>query len=195
MYSAKFEKELTKQKEIVQIICIMDGSGSMRSIMPQCVGAFNEFVEKQKVEEGCAELTLIIFDEDKKVIHDKVNIQEVEALNEFDAILGGMTALNDAIGFALKNADKDKRTICLIQTDGAENASQEYKTSDVKKLIKEKEELGWEFLFIGAGIDTFHEAGKLGLSQKHTRSVGATGQGMADYGTIITSHTTDFRKK
>ena len=196
MYNAKFEKELTKQKEVVQIICIMDGSGSMDSIMDECVGAFNNFIEEQKVVEGDAELTLIAFDESMDVIYDKVNIQEVKKLTRHDVFLGGMTALNDAIGLALKNADENKKTICLIQTDGYENASQEYKKSfDIKNLIKQKQNLGWEFLFIGAGIDAFSESERLGLSVNNARSVDASEKGMEYYGKIITAHTTNFRTK
>ena len=195
MYSAKFEKELIKEKDIVQIICIMDGSGSMYPIIAECVGAFNKFVDSQKKLKGDAELTLVAFDEDKKIVYDKVNIQEVGTLDEFDVFLGGSTALYDAIGLALKNADDDKKTICLIQTDGHENASQEYKANTIKDLIKEKEALGWEFIFIGAGIDAFEEGKMFGLKAHQTRSIAATGQGISNYGGIITSEVTDFRKK
>ena len=45
--------------------------------------------------------------------------------------------------------------IFIITTDGYENASYRYSSDKVKRMIEhEKEKYGWEFLFIGANIDS-----------------------------------------
>ena len=57
-----------------------------------------------------------------------------------------------------------ERTIFVITTDGMENASYQYSSADVKKMIKrQSERYGWEFLFLAANIDAVETAGKIGI--------------------------------
>ena len=55
----------------------------------------------------------------------------------------------------------------LIITDGVENASQEYSANMVKKMIGQKQEYGWQFLFMGANMDAVTEAEKIGIRPNH----------------------------
>jgi hypothetical protein len=93
-----------------------------------------------------------------------------------DYIVGGCTALLDAIGGAIKHIgnvykyarpeDVPERTIFVITTDGMENASYQYSGADVKKMIKrQSERYGWEFLFLAANIDAVETAGKIGIGR------------------------------
>jgi len=69
----------------------------------------------------------------------------------------------------------------IITTDGMENSSHEWTAESVKKLIGEKEKLGWEFLFLGVGLDAF-AASKAFASDamlNATVSTHATGQAVA----------------
>ena len=43
--------------------------------------------------------------------------------------------------------------LVVIHTDGEENASQHATLSGVKELIEQKRREGWEFAFMGAGVD------------------------------------------
>ena len=57
------------------------------------------------------------------------------------------------------------KVLFVIITDGLENASKEYNSSTVKKLIEtQKEKYGWEFLFLGANIDAIETANTIGIS-------------------------------
>ena len=57
-----------------------------------------------------------------------------------------------------------EHTIFIITTDGMENASHRYNSEEVKKMIeRQKEEFGWEFLFIGANIDAVETAARYGI--------------------------------
>jgi len=70
-------------------------------------------------------------------------------------------AIQDTLG---KNEKADK-VLFVIITDGLENASKEYNSSTVKKLIEtQKEKYGWEFLFLGANIDAIETANTIGIS-------------------------------
>ena len=50
-----------------------------------------------------------------------------------------------------------------------ENASCEYSYDKIKKMIdKQQKKDGWEFMFIGANIDAYGEAGRLGIKKSRT---------------------------
>ena len=88
---------------------------------------------------------------------------------------GGSTALVDAMGDAIKHIsnvhkyireeDVPEHTIFFITTDGMENASHKYSSDDVKKLVEEKKELGWEFVFMAANIDAVETAARYGINE------------------------------
>ena len=52
----------------------------------------------------------------------------------------------------------------VITTDGMENASHIYSADEVRKMVeRQKEKYGWEFLFIGANIDSVRTARSFGI--------------------------------
>ena len=52
----------------------------------------------------------------------------------------------------------------VIITDGEENASRQYSSAQVKKMIqRQKERYGWEFIFLGANMDAVETAGRFGI--------------------------------
>jgi len=153
-----------------EIICIVDRSGSMTPIKKDAIGGFNEFIKAQKNEAGTANITTVLFDHEYSVVHNNVDIQKVELLNDRTYIPRGMTALYDAIGKAIntvhgrmsENYEEPSKVICAILTDGEENDSKEYSQAGIKKLIKEMTEAhGWEFAYLGANQDSFAVAESL----------------------------------
>ena len=90
-----------------------------------------------------------------------------------DYFVGGCTALVDAIGDAIRHIrnvhkyireeDRPEHTIFVITTDGMENASRRYTSDQVKAMVKEQKEKGWEFLFLGANIDAVETASHFGI--------------------------------
>ena len=56
---------------------------------------------------------------------------------------------------------KGNKVLFVITTDGLENASCEYTKSKVKKLIEKHSD--WEFLYIGANIDSYAEGSAIGI--------------------------------
>ena len=82
----------------------------------------------------------------------------------------GCTAMLDAIGETIehianihKYVEVPNKTMFIITTDGMENASHKYNYHNVKHLVEQKKELGWEFLFLGANIDAVATASKFGI--------------------------------
>ena len=163
------------KKGLTEIVFILDRSGSMAGLESDTIGGFNSVIEKQKKEDGEALVSTVLFNHDRKVIHDRIDINEVPALTDKDYYVGGCTALIDAIGFSLKhiknvhkyirNEDVPEKTLFVISTDGYENASSVYTSDQVKKMIKESEKHGFEFLFLGANIDSVETAGSFGIRE------------------------------
>ena len=165
-----------KKNNITELVFILDRSGSMHGLESDTIGGFNSLIEKQKKTEGKCYVSTVLFDNECKVIHDRVKLENVKPMTHNDYQVGGCTALIDAIGGAIKHIgnihkyarreDVPAKTMFVITTDGMENASHKFSSDEVKKMIKrQKEKYGWEFLFIGANIDAVETAATFGIDK------------------------------
>lgn len=176
------------KKNLTEIVFILDRSGSMSGLEKDTIGGFNAMIEKQKKAEGEALISTVLFNHESEVIHDRVGVQTIQSMTDKDYMVGGCTALLDAIGQAIhhignvhkyaRDEDVPEHTIFVITTDGMENASQRYSSNKVKQMIeRQKEKHDWEFLFLGANIDAVETARGFGIAQDravnyHADSVG-----------------------
>ena len=149
---------------IMEVVFILDRSGSMSGMEADTIGGFNSMLQKQKEESDKIVWSTVLFDHRHEVIHNRVPIQQVEPLTENQYYVRGTTALLDAVGRAIhhiamchkyaKPEDVPEKTLFIITTDGMENASRQYSYRKVKQMIElEQGTYGWEFLFLGANID------------------------------------------
>ncbi|MCQ2539445.1 MAG: VWA domain-containing protein [Acetatifactor sp.] len=161
-------------KNLTEIVFILDRSGSMSGLELDTIGGFNAMIEKQKKEEGEALISTVLFDDRQEVLYDRVDLRKIEPMTDKQYYVRGCTALLDAVGGAIKHIanvhkyareeDRPDKTIFIITTDGMENASREFSYDKVKKLVeKQKAEKHWEFIFLGANIDAVEVAGRFGI--------------------------------
>ncbi|MBR6515087.1 MAG: hypothetical protein IKT46_09695 [Clostridia bacterium] len=159
---------------ITELVFIIDRSGSMQGLEADTIGGFNSMIEKQKAQEGKCFVSTVLFDDVSEVIHDRVALEDIKPMTRKDYYVRGCTALIDAIGSAIhhignihkyaRKEDVPENTLFVITTDGMENASRRYSSREVKKMIeRQKEKYGWEFIFIGANIDSVETAAKIGI--------------------------------
>ncbi|MBQ3357038.1 MAG: VWA domain-containing protein [Oscillospiraceae bacterium] len=170
-----------------ELVFILDRSGSMAGLESDTVGGFNAMLEKQKQQDGEAFVTTVLFDHEITTLHDRVKLAEVAPLTDRDYTVRGCTALLDAIGQTvehIKNVhryirpeDVPEKTVFVITTDGLENASKEYSTAAVKKLIEQQQACGWEFLFLGANIDAVQTAASFGIAPERAANYHADRKG------------------
>lgn len=165
-------------KNLTELVFILDRSGSMGGLESDTIGGFNSLLEKQKKVEGKCNLTTVLFDHDYELLHDRINIQAVSPLTEKDYYVRGSTALLDAVGRTISKIEHVQETTAeeyragkvmfVIITDGMENASREYTTKKVKSMIEAKKEKGWEFVFLGANMDAVETAAQYGIDADNT---------------------------
>lgn len=157
-----------------EIIFIIDKSGSMSHLAGDTIGGFNGFIESQKALDGKATLTTVLFDTTWKTLHDGVDIHEVKPMTDSDYTTYGGTAMLDAIGETINNvqdrhdelgSEKPEKVLFVITTDGEENSSRKFNKSQIEKMIKHQTKgHGWEFMFLGANMDSVKEAESIGIS-------------------------------
>lgn len=187
-HSAKCEET---SAEPVQIVCILDRSGSMSSLASDTIGGYNSFIERQKKEAGKAEVTTVLFDDQYEKITDAVDLQTVGELTSAQYYARGSTALLDAVGRTIMDTagkmerenicPARRRVIVMIMTDGYENASKEYSKADVKALIeKTTNDYKWNYIFMGANIDSAAEASSIGISRRHAANYSADSAGVKE---------------
>ena len=174
---------------ITELVFILDRSGSMGGLESDTIGGFNSLIEKQKKQDGECYVSTVLFDNVSEVIHDRVKLSEIRPMTEKDYYVRGCTALIDAIGGAVKHIgnihkyarpeDVPAHTMFVITTDGLENASRKYSSNEVKKMIEKKKKDGWEFLFIGANIDSVETARHFGIAEDRAVNYHADKQGTA----------------
>lgn len=159
---------------LVELVFIIDESGSMGCLRTDTIGSYNQLLEDQKNEDGECIISTIMFNSKHRDLHYRKNIKDVNLLTKKDYKPRGNTALYDTlcdaidrIGVSLSNTKEEERpskVMFVIITDGLENASKEYSAKDVKDRIEhQKTKYSWDFNFIGSNIDVEKEAEKIGI--------------------------------
>jgi len=188
--------------EKTQIICILDRSGSMSSIMSDSIGGFNTFLKQQKELKDEATLTIALFDDKYEMLYDDVDIKKVDELTNKIWYPRGTTALYDAIGKTINTVkanhlksgnEKPTKVLVCIVTDGHENASSEYGHDMIKKLIKDCEDDDWNFIYFGANQDAFAVGNSLNISGNNTYTYTSTSTGVQDMSFILSNTVTSYR--
>ena len=183
-------KEEKKNNGLTELVFILDRSGSMAGLEEDTIGGFNAMIEKQRQVEGECLVSAVLFDHESIVLYDRVPLEKVRKMTRDDYTVRGSTALIDAIGGAVHHIgnvhkyaraeDVPEKTLFVITTDGMENSSRRYTSDEVKKKVeRQKEKYGWEFLFLGANIDAVETAKHFGIGADRAVNYNADRMGTA----------------
>ncbi len=154
-------------------LMLLDRSGSMESRWAEALGAVNAYVKAL----GEADVTLATFDGmgglKFEVIRDRVASAAWKDVTPAEAAPRGMTPLYDAFAriVALADAAAREKTVVIVMTDGAENASREVSGKDARAIVDRCRSKGWQVVFLGADFDAFGEAAEIGVAMTGTLNV------------------------
>lgn len=173
-------------KNLTEIIFIIDQSGSMQPLIDDTIGGFNGFIDEQKALDGRANLTTVLFSNTHHKIHDGIDLLEAARLDRSQYRPSGGTAMLDAIGDTINevqdridNTQDDMRpgnVIVAITTDGQENSSVRYNKFQIQKMIEHQTKgHGWQFVFLGANMDAVSEAKSIGINYAATYTADTLG--------------------
>lgn len=173
-------------KEDLDLIFLIDRSGSMYGSEKDTIGGFNSFIQKERKKELNTKVTTILFDDQYEILYERKLINDVSKLTEDEYYVRGCTALLDAIGKTITTLDHkiENKVLFVIMTDGMENASVEYSKSQIRNMINSHT---WEFIFIGADIDSYSEAENIGIRKSRTANYRKSKEGVENLYCSITS--------
>lgn len=162
-------------KHLVHNLIILDESGSMESIKRPTIQSFNEIIqtaramEKQFPEQE-HRISFLTFNGVGRTIHLwNQPVAEAALIDETKYNPDATTPLYDAMGLSISRLHTElsdipeHNVLVTIFTDGEENASVEWKGSDIKKLVEKLQNRNWTFTYIGTDHDVSQSADRIAI--------------------------------
>ena len=192
------------RQDYCDITLVLDESGSMEPLENDTIGGVNKFLSDQRKQPGKCVCSIMKFNHEDHPVFTGRPIQEAPDLTTGTYSPNGNTALLDALGRAITEAgdrframaetERPGKVIVVVITDGEENSSRRYTKSQVKEMIeRQTNTYKWEFVFLGANIDAFAEAGGLGIGAGHALHYQATPRGLRLALGELTANSADYR--
>ena len=160
-----------------ELIFLLDRSGSMSGLEKDTIGGFNGLIKKQIAEPGQTWVTTVLFDDKFELLYEGKEAKNVQ-ISAKEYFVRGSTALLDAIGNtinivnkrldSLEKEENPDNVLFIITTDGYENSSKEFSKDKIREMIEHQTKgHNWEFMYLGANIDTVSEAREIGICAKN----------------------------
>jgi glutaredoxin 2 len=185
---------------------VLDRSGSMGSIVDETISGVNEQFSALRDSDDAAntfvafntfgnKVTPVFKNDDGSAA--LVSVDEVDDITDADYRPSGMTAMRDGvnsmIGFLAAEANKADDVLVVVISDGMENCS----TTPADQLasqVKELQDDGWNFTYIGANQDLTQVQADLGIHVGNMLQFDANAAGVVNMnttvGTALRSYTT-----
>lgn len=169
-------RDKMKKKEQMDIVFILDKSGSMGGTESDTIGGYNSYIDSFKDKD--IKVTTVLFNDHHEMITNRTPIKDIKELTRNEYRVGGCTALLDALGNTINYMDneKSKKAMFIITTDGLENASREYTKEKIKSMIEKH--TNWEFIYIGANIDSYNEGSQIGIKRSNISNYDTSSKGI-----------------
>ena len=154
-----------------EVIFIIDRSGSVDGTEEIVSEGIAKIIRNERNKNRNEIITTVLFNEKPHTAFDRKPIDSVSRIN-YEA--DGGTALYDTLVSQIektkstqaKDKVKPEQTIVVISTDGLDNCSNRT-AYDAKKLIEERKNDGWIFIFLGTNFNVIDEALRLGINSDY----------------------------
>lgn len=187
------------KKDVTKIAILLDRSGSMEPLRDSVIEGINGYIRTQREGQDDCTITIYRFDNEFETIVRDDDVHNNFQLTRESYQPRGSTALLDSIAKAINDFEPTARgaaqVLFVIQTDGAENSSIEYKGrfDQISELIRRKTADGWQFIFLGANIDAIATGSKLGIGGAFAMNYAATADANTSMYATLGTKTNVFR--
>jgi len=155
----------------IQIIILLDISGSMKGNMEEMIQSINKFVSDQQKQFNNDNIQISFIQFNDTLFVDKtnlcINLATFPILKEADYKANGSTKLYDAMGTVFDYFEQCKNSVIFtIITDGVDNSSKFYNLDYIKKKINEKQnkdQNNWIFHYLCASLEGFQIGNQMGV--------------------------------
>ncbi len=170
------------------VTLLLDRSGSMNACRVATIEAYNGYVAGLRTptdasDDADVRFTFLQFDtQSLDKVHVGLAIDAVPDLTPATYQPRGGTPLVDACVKTIRAVEEavisgggKPKVVVVFQTDGEENSSSEHTLEELRGLIAARTAEGWQFTFLGAGVDAYAQAKVYGIaaegamSYDHTR--------------------------
>jgi len=160
-------KKMARQKTYVCIV--LDQSSSMASTKEQAIQNYNEQIDQQKLNSKDQDIfsSLITFNESVFEHHWCVPASELKTATNEDYVPGGMTAMRDAVGYAIRKLqqtvkpDENTSFLVVVISDGMENASKHFSIPQLRELVDSAQKTkDWTISYMGCSEDYLKEVSR-----------------------------------
>ena len=192
---------------LCEVVCILDRSGSMSSIINDAIGGLNTFLADCRTAPEQRKATIVMFDNQYEVPYECVDAKDIPDFTIRTYSPRGGTALYDAIGRTIDTVgarlartpenDRPMSVVVAIVTDGEENASHEYTQQRIKEMIDhQSQKYAWTFVFLAANQDACLTAQSMGISVGNSLNFASTGTSTRSCYSVLSksvSYTNDIK--
>ena len=70
------------EKNLTELVFILDKSGSMSGLEKDTIGGYNSMLEKQKDVGGRCVITTVLFDNHYELLHDRMDLRTIRPVTE-----------------------------------------------------------------------------------------------------------------
>lgn len=136
------------------VVIVLDETSSMGGIREKTVSSLNEYLDTLKTIEGSVSVTLVKFNSaGTNLVFANKPAASVEHLALSQYVPQAMTNLYDAVGDAIGSTNSEGgKVLFVVITDGEENCSKRFSQQAIQKLVRDKTEAGWTFVYLGADL-------------------------------------------
>jgi Mg-chelatase subunit ChlD len=146
---------------------ILDDSGSMGGRKAEAIRSYNALLQSQASNKSRATFSISTF----KDVGQVTPIFQAPMLSQRNYRCSGNTPLYDTIANSIFRIDRELKgpndVVIIIITDGEENSSGEWRNAlKLAKLIGEKIDLGWQFVYCSCAYYAIRDGLKIGIPKE-----------------------------